>query len=143
MTEVKEAAERGLGLFAIKDFKKGERISRYVGDRMNKETLERIYGKGVTAPYVMQVGSDSFIDAASKSCPAAFANDAVDLRMLYSLLNKGVSKRKAYYKSTNKQARNARMTCYGGKVTLLATRPIKKGEEITISYGPQYWIINK
>lgn len=142
MTEVRETADgRGKGLYATKDFKRGEKIESYKGKRINRNELDRLYGKSnnVVAEYVVCVGENTFIDDSEKTGNAAFANDAVDLKRFTEMMNNGTPCNRAYSLCTDKTKRNASMTCYAGRAKLIAKRPIKKGEEILWSYGASFW----
>ena len=133
---------RGYGLYALKHFRKGERIGNYIGDRITVRECDRIYGAGrhTVATYAVRVGTDTIIDDWRKTGPLAYANDPVNLDKLHRLIKKGYSRYQAYNRATDKRARNAHMGTYGGKATLYATKSIEIGDEILWSYGVDYWL---
>jgi hypothetical protein len=109
--ESKVAAGAGMGLFAEKDFRRGETIALYTGDWMDED-------KG--GPYALQVSRERVIDAArTNAAPGRWANDP-----------KGSGRRPNGLFAYNPRTRMARIK---------ASRTVKKGEEVLVSYGRQYW----
>ena len=142
-TEVRETNDgRGQGLYATKSFRKRERIGKYVGTRRTVDQLNEIYGKGrdTVATYAIKVGTDTVLDDCDRTGPIAYANDPVDLSVMHALMDKGWTKHEAYNKATDKIAKNAMMSSYGGNATLYSTKHIEPGEEILWSYGVDYWM---
>ena len=107
---------RGFGLFAARDLPGKKRIN-YTGDRVPLES-ERDGGA-----YFLQLSQREAIDAARTNCgEGRWVNDP---------------------RGTGKRA-NAEFVLYtppgGRRIACVRTlRPIKKGEEILVSYGKQYW----
>lgn len=99
----------GNGLFAGKDFKAGQVIIPYEGERLTLKQKVARYPKD-DAKYLLQLGKDVFVDAAdpAKSNMARYAN------------HKPLA-----------QA-NAKLTARGN---ITAKKAIKKGTEIFVSYG--------
>jgi hypothetical protein len=124
----------GLGLFAAPKpkntdaeyaFKKGEKVAPYNGEMLNKEEYERRYGAGkdTLAPYMLQITKNKFVDGIrSDSGLGRYANDP-----------RGT----AYDKKKN--ATFTAPTKTGTFPSLTATRNIRWGEEIFVSYGKDYW----
>ena len=106
----------GKGLFAKRDYKKNEVIGQYTGERLTAKQLQDRYGYS-TAPYALQVGS-MIIDAACS-------------RGIMSLANAKKQKANTNAKLVNKST--------SAGVNVRATRKIKKGKEIFLHYGNDYW----
>lgn len=72
---VKNSPIAGLGLFAVKEFKKGEQVTEYKGEILNRDELDRRYPGDRDASYVYQMNRDKFIDARKPtSCLGRFIN---------------------------------------------------------------------
>jgi hypothetical protein len=115
--------DAGKGLFASDPlssdpneivFKKGATIVQYEGETINLEKLENRYGDK-TAPYSVMISKNKYIDASK-------------IRSVGSLAN------------TNPPHNNATLSVSTGRGTasLKATKNIKNGEEIFLSYGRSY-----
>jgi hypothetical protein len=111
----------GKGLFAIEPgnadldevlFDKGDTICAYKGELINLATLNERYGQ-YTAPYTIQISANSFEDAAKTRGIGSLAN-------------------------TKPNHQNATISIYQGRASLKATKDIKNGQEIYLSYGRQY-----
>ena len=103
-----------LGLFAARDFKKGEHVADYTGDQL---ILRRDQAGG---PYVLQLTQKEAIDAARTNTGyGRWANDP----------------------SGSRQRANAEFVINNRNKTgrLRTTRAVKKGQELFVSYGPDYW----
>lgn len=116
-------AAAGLGLFATRDFAKGERVVHYGGEVISLEELHNRYGwmkdntgefLQITAPYTIGIAdSDNSRDAIRIRGAGAYVNDP-------------------------------RGTRFEENVTLddthlHTTRPVKAGEEFFAVYGDEYW----
>ncbi|RZK26948.1 MAG: hypothetical protein EOO43_01205 [Flavobacterium sp.] len=108
----------GLGLFAIDPlnsnsnevlFRKGVTIVKYMGESINEAELKRRYGNH-TAPYGVQISQDRYEDGAR----------------IRSLAN------------TKPGYNNAILSIYRGHASLKATKKIRNGDEIFVSYGRAY-----
>lgn len=108
----------GDGLFATKDFKKGDFICWYNGVFIEPPVIENGY---YDSDYLLKIpGSDLYIDAEDPlSCYGRFIND-------------GLSKKNSNCKFIDYD------DVYAAGV--IATRKIKQGDEIFVSYGHDYWI---
>jgi hypothetical protein len=104
----------GKGLFAARDFQRGEIIARYTGDLIqNKDHTQG-------SAYVLELTQTVGIDAArTNSAEGRMVNDV-----------RGSGKRSNARFSCNQQNKTA---------VLRATTNIKKGTEFLISYGRNYW----
>lgn len=142
--EVRETPDgRGLGLYATKHFKKGERLGSYIGERIDRSELNKRYGKGrdTVAEYVVMVGKDTFIDDYRGNGILSYSNDPVDLTLMHKLVDAyGYSNKQAYSLATNNKTKNAFMISYAGRATLYTLRHIYPDEEILWSYGHEYWL---
>lgn len=109
----------GTGLFAKKKFKKDEFICWYFGVLVEKDLVENEYYDSdylLKNPYHL----DLIIDADDPlSCFARYAND--------SLSRKKTNSRFEFYVDIN-------------TASLVATKDIKKGDEIYVDYGTEFWL---
>ena len=110
----------GKGLFAFNNtnnkdivFKPNDTIITYRGQPVSADDLEQRYGDK-TAPYAVVINKTSFIDAGCERGVGSFAN------------NKARSKA------------NAKLSLNKGVITLKATKNIRNGDEIFVSYGDVY-----
>lgn len=122
--EVKKSTlvKKQKGLFACKEFKKGDMICEYLGEfitnkEYNKRTEEGNGGYGVTVGH-------RILDGKNANCVAKYANDA-----------NGTIKSKFRNNSTLYNMR--------GRVYIYATKRIREGEEIFCAYGKDYWDAKK
>lgn len=111
----------GKGLFAVDPtdsthketiFRKGETIVKYNGEVINLEELIERYGNK-TAPYAIGLSKNRFEDGAKIRGCGALAN-------------------------TKPNFNNANISISRGRAVLKATKNIKNGDEIYVSYGRQY-----
>jgi hypothetical protein len=109
----------GLGLFARVPFAKGERIVEYKGKlRPWREAKHEDGHNG----YLLRVSRTMAIDALpTKRALGRYANDARGLVRGHNLTN------------------NAEYVVDGLRCFIEAKRNIRKGEEILVAYGPEYW----
>ncbi|MBW7844570.1 MAG: SET domain-containing protein-lysine N-methyltransferase [Bacteroidia bacterium] len=115
----------GKGLFVAKDIKKGEIITEYEGERLTwkecKARNEKKKGKEKGA-YYFYINEKNCIDA--EYCLWAmgrYANDAAGIGRVKGLRN------------------NSQYQVIKNKAYIVATRNIKKGSEVFVSYGKAYW----
>jgi len=103
--------EAGVGLFAKKDIKKGEKICEYIGKKIRRVPKD--------ARYCIKLRNGMYVDAIDpNSGHGRFSNDS-----LHKLLD------------------NAEFVeDFANTVFLEATRDIKAGEEIFCSYGWEYYL---
>ena len=107
-------AAAGLGLFAARDFKKGEHIADYTGDRL------ALRADSIGGAYVLQMTKREGIDAARTN--AGYGRWVNDPR--------GSGREANTEFVVNTKTRSGRVR---------ATRNIAKGTEIFVSYGADYW----
>lgn len=108
----------GRGLFATKNFAKGEFICWYFGCLIEKDFVENGY---YDSDYLLHNPhhSDLIIDAEDeKSCYGRYINDSLGLKKNNCEFN--------FYTDTT-------------SVGIIATKNIKNGDEIYISYGIDFW----
>ena len=108
----------GFGLYTLKNLKAGDKIAEYFGKTYSKGQIDEMYGnaKNDFGPYTFKQHNQKFVDSACTRSTAAFAN---------AFPGKNNAK---FSVSHNK-----------GTVTMKATKPIKAGEEVFVSYGPSYF----
>ena len=111
----------GYGLFAARDFERGEYITYYDGERITRKVaLER-----------RQCGRDSHIRSVAPmhECIDGFTGETILYgRGCASLVNDNTDNNCALINST-----------WTPDVLLRATRDISQGEELFASYGKAYW----
>jgi hypothetical protein len=106
----------GKGLFAWKkDFKKGSKISKYTGRRLNRYQIDLKYGDAI-AEYAMCNGNKCIDANHTTDAAARFANDA----------------RKTGF-------RNNAILTGKNKFGLKAKSHIRPHQEVLTSYGDAYW----
>ena len=108
----------GKGLYAQRDFKKGETVARYTGDLVHND--ERYDKNRYFSAYLLELTGAISIDAArTNTAVGRMVNDA---------------------RGTNKK-NNCSLSCHHATrtATLKASRNIKKGEELFTAYGAAYW----
>ena len=114
-------ANAGYGLFATKKAKKMEELCSYEGVEVTLDQLANGYGGGrdyiASAIIDHKTGELMYIDAEQVfSCYGRFANDPLDDHLV-----------------------NAKIVWNGTKMVLVAWKPIEIGDEIYLSYQPEYW----
>lgn len=111
----------GMGLFTTKDIKKGCKIIEYRGEIIDwKEYCKRV--KEDKDGYLAYISRKKCIDAYNTpQYKARYANDA-----------EGLIKNKKF-------KNNAEYQIINDKVYIVATRDIRAGEEIFVSYSKEYW----
>jgi len=129
----------GKGLYAARDFKKNERIEEYTGVRTNTAPANI-----ATNDYIAEVKSkdegSAWINAENptKSSIMRYANDC-------SRKDKECTSNNAtfyYYRKPGPKPKNRRDKVVNPNKTRMyvkAKRPIKKGAEIYLGYGTDYW----
>ena len=100
----------GLGLFAQKEFKKGELVIEYTGETVSEAEAQRRGGK-----YLFELNDNWTIDGKARENIARYINHACKPNC-YPELNEDET-----------------------KVFIYAKRTIAPGEEFTYNYGPYYF----
>ena len=115
----------GKGLFTDQDIPKGKIICEYEGEKITWKEAERRNEKN-QGGYVYYISEKSCVDAWHyKKTFGRYANDAAGIGRIKGFRN------------------NSTYDVIRGKVYIRATRNIKAGSEIFVSYGRQYWNIMK
>lgn len=110
-TDVKvKRSSAGLGLFANKDFKKGDLIIEYIGEKITEAEANRRGGR-----YLFELNDDWTIDGKDRTNVARYINHAC--------------KPNAYPELDDAEEH----------IYIYAKRAIKAGEEITYHYGKMYF----
>jgi SET domain-containing protein len=108
-----------LGLFAGKRFSKGEVVCKYVGDRYRTGEAIRLKDKS----YLMRLGEQSYVDAQPHAgVYARYMNDCI-----------------------NPEGWNVEFVKLPdrGCALVVALRDIECYEELFVSYGKRYWMLQK
>ena len=106
----------GKGLYAMKKFKANDRVVPYDGEIVTKETLQQRYGD-YTAPYALELSKSTNrnVDAACSRGIGSYTNHKI------------------------RPQSNSKFTVYKGRAGFIkATKQIKPGDEIYVSYGNNY-----
>jgi len=107
----------GLGLFAVKQFDRGDKISEYKGERLTEMQLEH----KTNTDYVLRVDQNTYIDADhTNSSPARYSNDCHGQRQYPCNARFSIDKKKH-------------------KATIKAQKKIRPGQEVLTPYGAGYW----
>ncbi|HEX5001211.1 MAG TPA: SET domain-containing protein [Bacteroidia bacterium] len=125
MLHVKKSTlpKAGKGLFTDSDIRKGEIVCEYEGEKITWKEAERRndLNKG---GYVYYISEKNCVDAwDNKKTFGRYANDAAGIGRI------------------NGHRNNSVYDVVRGKVYIRATKNIKAGSEIFVSYGQQYWRI--
>ncbi len=107
----------GKGLFAARDFKKGENIVQYTGEILTVAQYDKRYGDDAMGAYGITLNDNQVIDAAKTS--SSVARYACD------------------FHGSNLKGPNAQYESDDKEVWIVALRKIKKGEEIFTDYGDE------
>jgi len=113
----------GKGLFTLVDIRKGDRIVEYKGRRRKWKDVKHLDGHN---GYLLRLNRSTAVDAMPlKSGKGRYANDAMGLTRVPGLRN------------------NAEYLIYGDRVYIEATRNIRRGEEVFVSYGKAFWTLQR
>ncbi len=111
----------GKGLFTTKPIKKGSKVIEYRGEVINWKEYERRVAKDEDG-YLFHFNNNYCLDAFNTpQYKARYANDAEGLSKIPGLTN------------------NSEYEVEGKKCFIIATKDIKAGEEIFVSYTEEYW----
>ncbi len=116
--------QAGMGLYAARKYRRGEKIMEYTGELLSREEYDARYGEQL-GRYVLEISKQRYIDArdAAKSGPARYVNDC-----------RRADKNRGACKANNVQART-----HGKRAFLYAERSIAPGDELFWNYGRSYW----
>lgn len=113
----------GKGLFTLVDIRRGDRIVEYKGRRRKWKDVKHLDGHN---GYLLRLNRSTAIDALpTLNAKGRYANDAMGLTRMPGLRN------------------NAEYLIYGDRVYIEATRSIRKGEEVLVSYGREFWALQR
>lgn len=125
MLKIKESQipSAGMGLWAEREFNRGKIIVKYDGEMITwKECNRRNMAQEGYGCYYLFINKRKCVDAQySTWAQGRYANDAAGLNRIEGLRN------------------NARYEIRKGEAYIIASRNIKAGEEILVSYGRAYW----
>jgi SET domain-containing protein len=112
-----------MGLWAEREFNRGKIIVKYDGEMITwKECNRRNMAQEGYGCYYLFINKRKCVDAQySTWAQGRYANDAAGLNRIEGLRN------------------NARSEIRKGEAYIIASRNIKAGEEILVSYGRAYW----
>ncbi len=115
--------QAGKGLFTKKEICKGTRIVEYKGRRRKWKDVKHLDGYN---EYLMYITRNAVIDAlpATKTF-GRYANDAQGLSRIPGLRN------------------NCEYVSEGNRCFIEAMRTIKKGEELVVAYGNEFWSLQR
>lgn len=100
----------GLGLFAEREFTRGDELIEYTGEKISGDEADRRGGR-----YIFDIEGDYALDAKERKHLARYINHSC--------------KPNCY----------AEIETDENRVFIIAKRKIEKGEEITYHYGKEYW----
>lgn len=130
-TEVRKSNIRnaGKGVFATRNIKRHTTLGKYTGLYMKKKTVDRIYGNDV-APYVLSV-----------TCTDASNCGTLKRRHVAHTMciDASVGGNWTSYINDGPHSGLAENVYFDDDGTIITLVDIKKGEELYISYGTEYW----
>ncbi len=107
--EVKRSSA-GLGLYALKTFKRGERVIEYTGENITEDEANRRGGQ-----YLFNLGKKVTLDGRGREHTARYINHSC------------------------KPNCRAEINESNTRVFIFARRKIEPGEELTYNYGKEFW----
>ena len=111
----------GKGLYTNTDISKGDRFIEYLGEIITDKECD-IRAERDEYGYIFELNSEKFIDAFNTpEHLARFANDARGLAKIKGITN------------------NCNYDVFNERGWIIATKNIKAGSEILVSYGTAYW----
>jgi SET domain-containing protein len=109
-TVIIKRSSAGLGLFAVKEFKRGDFIIEYTGEHITHDEADKRGGR-----YLFILSKKIVIDGRGRENTARYINHSC------------------------KPNAEAETDEDAGKIRISARRRILPGEEITYDYGKEYW----
>jgi len=122
MFDIRPAEGKGMGLFAKERIPAGAFLMEYSGERIDAEEYYRRYyaedgSWDQAAGYVVEVNENEFIDGANSDCSVSrFINHSSDPNVELVIAHRP-----------------------GGFAHLYTNRQIEVGQELSFSYGEEYW----
>lgn len=107
----------GLGLFALKTFKKGDKVVEYKGERLTVDEYDRRYHHEAMGSYGIQLDEKHVLDARKTTS--------------------GLGRYACDYHGSRKQPNVEYLIDGDDRIWLTATRTIKPGDEILADYGEE------
>lgn len=105
----------GMGLWATKYIRRGSKLGRYIGERIDYETA-----RGRDPSYFMHISES----------PAATGGYVIDGRQMDNPMR---------WANHSRLEKNAQPEVDShGRITFVATEPIRKGREVFIDYGDEW-----
>lgn len=143
-------AGAGRGLFAVKPFTVGEPITAYYGELVTHAESKKRNASHLRSLFAMRFAIDGryMLDGTPITEPetqlaghgaAAFANDARDQEKNNAEFLKIDSPKNLKAYGTFASGGPWQLDPGESKIILYATKPIKAGQEIFVSYGDDYW----
>lgn len=132
----------GNGVFTLKDIKQGEPVCYYAGCE----------GKDSSDPYAIEQRANNALRIGYRYAEGTHGvgqliNDATSIDFTILPLNEhgffSLQSARTLENAYNKQTNEQMNICYrtdGEEFIMYASRNIKAGEELFVSYGPDYWV---
>ncbi len=128
-----------MGMFAIKDIKKGTPITIYFGDVLDDEELLEKYNQNKDIMKYVRKGHDFIVDGSVGYMTNNLNLSGVYVNDIFKLKSKSNKDIKHYCKSRN--ICNIEVLETGDFPIYVAKRDIKKGQELFVHYGVHYWLL--
>jgi len=128
------------GMFAIRDIKKGEPITIYFGDVLDKEELIEKYNTDKSIMKYTRKGYDFIVDG---SC--AYQTNNLNLFGVYVndiLKPKSKSINDLIHYNKSSSICNVEVKDTSDFPVYIAKKDIKKGSELFVHYGVSYWLLD-
>lgn len=151
--QVRDVPGMGKGVVAARAFRKGEFILPYMGEVLSKAEYERRYVTGnqdSVAEYVIVDGADRHVDAACTRFLGGIVNTSLGKKPRAAPELGPVDGQPVQYLSSILRGTNAKFTVrtkghdwHGMQVPaksawIVATKPIKEGDQVVCYYGDDY-----
>lgn len=130
-----------MGLFSRTMFRKGDTVCKYAGRKVRKVhnvemyVNDRDFYLSEIHPYARDL-SDDMVIVGDREIPnsGVFVNDG-------ACLSSGSSQDIQRYVRESERRANVITEVRGDQIFYIATKRIKKGEEVLTSYGAHYWLL--
>jgi SET domain-containing protein len=146
---IKESKIHRFGVFANKDFEKGETITRYPAHYIYKLNEYTIYSITDRIPDNTNNGYDYGINLDDGVFIIANPKFKDDMTLIGHICNDGFkhdfqtdnkNNRNKYNKQSKEYNNSVFLECDNSIINIVADKKIKKNEEILVSYGFKYWL---